>query len=142
MAHLNQKINRHISRELLEIRQTSLIANLTYHEKKAYTILLQLGIPTYIQHIIGFYICDFVGMDRNFILELDGSSHNTRSTYDARRDQFLLKSGFDTYRISNKEVDKSTIAAIVAQTPIVGTAVVQSLLLIVERRCIPDVWNI
>ena len=34
--------------------------------------MITLKVPFYFQEIIFPYICDFVGMDRNFVIELDG----------------------------------------------------------------------
>jgi very-short-patch-repair endonuclease len=56
------------------------------------------------QHQIGLYICDFASLDGSIIVELDGSQHVDRKTYDGRRDGFLRSAGFRVLRFWNDDV--------------------------------------
>jgi len=56
------------------------------------------------QHQIGLYICDFASLDGKLVVELDGSQHATRLTYDERRDHFLRSAGFRVLRFWNNDV--------------------------------------
>lgn len=52
---------------------------------------------------IGFYVADFVFPAKMLIIEIDGKSHAARSERDAKRDEWLGRAGFTTWRISNAE---------------------------------------
>jgi very-short-patch-repair endonuclease len=51
------------------------------------------------QVLIGSYIADFVCIERMLIVELDGSQHVNRKSYDEKRDAFLQSKGFRVIRI-------------------------------------------
>ena len=55
---------------------------------------------------LGNYIVDFVCLDRQVVVELDGGQHNeaTHRTYDARRDAWLRSQGFEVLRFWNSDV--------------------------------------
>jgi very-short-patch-repair endonuclease len=55
------------------------------------------------QYLIAPYIVDFVCLEKHFIVELDGKLHEGREAYDAARDAFLSRQGYDIYRIRNEE---------------------------------------
>ena len=52
---------------------------------------------------IGNYIVDFVCMEENLVVEVDGAQHSD-SDYDKRRDDELSKRGFIILRFWNDEV--------------------------------------
>jgi very-short-patch-repair endonuclease len=56
------------------------------------------------QHSIGPYIADFVCIERNLIIELDGGQHADQQTHDAQRSEFLRSEGFAVIRFWNHEV--------------------------------------
>ena len=56
------------------------------------------------QHPIGPYICDFVCLEASVVVELDGSHHAVRASYDATRDAFLKANGFLVLRFWNVDV--------------------------------------
>lgn len=58
------------------------------------------------QVVIGFYIADFLLLDKMLIIELDGRHHSeqTQRTYDKRRDGFLCSYGFTVWRLPNTDV--------------------------------------
>lgn len=82
--------------------RTELIKNKTFSEKRAKKIFLDNREPFQEQAVIGRFIVDFLLPERMLILELDGSSHNEKEDYDARRDKELESWGFDVLHIPNK----------------------------------------
>jgi very-short-patch-repair endonuclease len=53
------------------------------------------------------YIVDFYCSELLFVIEVDGSSHNTSIEYDKQRDLFLKSCGLEVIRICNIEVEKN-----------------------------------
>jgi very-short-patch-repair endonuclease len=53
------------------------------------------------QRPVGRYICDFVCLEAALVVELDGSQHVARASYDATRDAFLRSRGFRVLRFWN-----------------------------------------
>ena len=62
------------------------------------------------QHIIGDYIVDFVCLDRQLIVEVDGGYHNDpeQQLLDRQRTNFLQSKGFNVLRFTNEEVIGNT----------------------------------
>lgn len=58
------------------------------------------------QHIIGEYITDFVCLDKQLVIEIDGGYHNEpeQQQLDKQRTDFLQSIGFSVLRFSNEEV--------------------------------------
>ena len=58
------------------------------------------------QHIIGDYIVDFVCLDKQLVVELDGGYHNDseQKELDRQRTKFLQSKGFSVLRFTNEEV--------------------------------------
>lgn len=58
------------------------------------------------QHIIGDYIVDFVCLDKQLVIELDGGYHNNpeQQEYDRQRTHYLQSKGFSVLRFTNEEV--------------------------------------
>ncbi len=63
-----------------------------------------LGLKFRRQHPIGSYIVDFCCIDKQLIIELDGSQHLDSAEYDERRTNFLAGQGFRVIRFWNHEV--------------------------------------
>lgn len=61
----------------------------------------RLGVRARRQHVLAGYIADFYIPAWRLIIELDGSSHNHRGPYDARRDEYLRSQGFHILRFAN-----------------------------------------
>ena len=101
-------------------KQEALIMNITVSERAALAIFMYLQIPVYLQFEIGGFYVDFMGVDRNFILELDGFSHAGADEYDDKRSKFLNACGFDVYRLENKYISDETILDIVRQAAPIG----------------------
>lgn len=64
----------------------------------------QLGVKFRRQHSIENYIVDFVCLEKQIVVELDGEVHNFQQEYDEQRTQHLNYLGFDVVRFENKEV--------------------------------------
>ena len=66
----------------------------------------QLGVFFHRQRVVGPYICDFVSIDGNLIVEVDGSQHflETGQVRDKKRDEYLKSLGFKVLRFSNRDV--------------------------------------
>lgn len=58
------------------------------------------------QVIFGWYILDFVVLDKNLVIELDGNSHIGREEYDRTRDAFIASYGVAVLRFRNEDVWK------------------------------------
>ena len=56
------------------------------------------------QRVIGNYIVDFYVKTLGLIIEIDGSSHDEKEEYDAKRELFLVNLGLKVYRISDYRV--------------------------------------
>ena len=56
------------------------------------------------QHPIGHYIADFVCLQKQLIVELDGGQHAERAEYDVTRTRELEKAGFRVIRFWDNDV--------------------------------------
>ncbi|HKV15667.1 MAG TPA: endonuclease domain-containing protein [Reyranella sp.] len=56
------------------------------------------------QHSIDPFICDFVCLEKQLVVELDGGQHADQMAYDVRRDAFLRSEGFRVLRFWNVDV--------------------------------------
>jgi very-short-patch-repair endonuclease len=56
------------------------------------------------QKIIGNYIVDFFCVDCGVVVEIDGSSHDTKEVYDAERNTFLKSLGLTVIHIPAADV--------------------------------------
>lgn len=72
------------------------------HKKKFYAIDFDR------QRIIGNYIVDFYVKALGLVVEIDGSSHDHKQEYDAKRQLYLETLGLKVFRLSN-EVEKKNI---------------------------------
>lgn len=93
---------------VLTVRRKKLRKNLTSSEKRLRQLLLQKygsGRVSF-QMVFGWYILDFVFIEKLLVVELDGSSHNGREEYDRRRDRWLENHGVEVLRFSNSVVWK------------------------------------
>lgn len=59
------------------------------------------------QRIIGNYIVDFYVKTLGLIIEIDGSSHDNKAEYDAKRQLYLENLGLKMYRITDIDVKKN-----------------------------------
>jgi len=58
----------------------------------------QLGYKFRRQHPLGSYVADFACLAPLLIVEIDGSQHADQAAYDAKRDIFFRRHGFDVMR--------------------------------------------
>ena len=56
------------------------------------------------QHPIGPYIADFFIPDLKLVIELDGSSHDSRLERDRARDCYLKEQGYEVLRFQNRDI--------------------------------------
>ena len=56
------------------------------------------------QRIIGNYIVDFYIKTRGLVVEIDGSSHNTKEEYDQQREDYLCSLQLRVYRIPDLRI--------------------------------------
>ena len=63
-----------------------------------------LGLDFDRQKIIGNYIVDFYCAEKSIVLEIDGSSHDEKVEYDAKRDAFLQGLGLTVIHIADSDV--------------------------------------
>lgn len=65
-----------------------------------------LGYPFKRQHIIDCFIADFVCLERNLVIEVDGLYHQLpdQKISDAERTERLNKMGFRVIRMTNDEI--------------------------------------
>ena len=66
----------------------------------------QLGVKFNRQHIIGDYIVDFVCLEKQFVIEVDGEYHDEieQQEADTLRTKDLNAMGFTVIRFTNKEI--------------------------------------
>ncbi|MBC2711708.1 MAG: endonuclease domain-containing protein [Desulfosarcina sp.] len=64
------------------------------------------------QHPVGPYICDFVCIDRQLVIEVDGGQHAARIEQDKERSAYLESRGYRVVRFWNHEVLAQTEAVL------------------------------
>ena len=64
------------------------------------------------QHPVGSYICDFVCIDRQLMIEVDGGQHAAQIEKDEDRTAYLESTGFTVMRCWNHEVQTETEAVL------------------------------
>jgi len=81
--------------------------NMTYAETKLWKHLRRKNVKASRfrrQHPIGDYIVDFICVEKNLVIEVDGGQHSDSENYDAERTRFLNKKGYKVLRFWNNEV--------------------------------------
>ena len=73
-----------------------------------------LGVKFKRQHIIYDYIVDFICLEKNLVIEVDGAYHYTdeQMIHDAYRTEELERFGFKILRFANEEVINETESVI------------------------------
>ncbi|WP_206054827.1 endonuclease domain-containing protein [Nitrosococcus wardiae] len=66
------------------------------------------------QHPLGHYVVDFVCLEAQLVIEVDGGQHSEQQDYDQWRTEWLTQRGFRVLRFWNHEVLSSTEAVITA----------------------------
>jgi len=67
-----------------------------------------LGVKFTRQSIIRGYIADFYSAKVHLVIEVDGSSHDSRAAHDTQRDFALSEIGIKTLRFTNHETLRNT----------------------------------
>lgn len=76
--------------------------NLSAHELMFLRRLTLANVASFdFQVRIGFYVADFVFPGKMLIVELDGPNHT--DAHDSKRDEWLARAGFTTWRVKNSE---------------------------------------
>ena len=92
--------------EELKEKAESMRKNPTEAESALWEMLRGKNLEFRRQHIIGDYIVDFVCLDKQLVVELDGGYHNDpeQKELDRQRTNFLRSKGFSVLRFTNEEV--------------------------------------
>lgn len=80
--------------------------NPTFAEKIVWNELRRnsLGCKYRRQVVVGKYIVDFICIEKNLIIEIDGDSHEGKEEYDKNREDYLSGAGYQILRFKNEEV--------------------------------------
>jgi leucyl-tRNA synthetase len=68
----------------------------------------QVGHKIRRQHTIGIFIADFVCLDKQLVIEVDGEYHSKNPDYDKERTAYLLVEGLEVIRFTNSEVKSNS----------------------------------
>lgn len=79
------KINK-INMNLSEVRMWMMLKTSDYNFRR--------------QQTIGNFIVDFASLSHKIVIEIDGISHEEKSVYDTRRDDFILSHGYKILRFT------------------------------------------
>jgi len=66
------------------------------------------------QYPVGPYIVDFICVDKNVVIEVDGAQHAENEDSDLHRSAFLNKMGYRVFRLWNNQVLQETEAVLEA----------------------------
>ena len=94
--------NRNISHRAKELRKAKNLAEALFWDEIKNGKFLGLDFDR--QKQIGNYFADFYCAELNLVIEIDGSSHNTREEYDIQRDKYMEDLGLRVIRISKEGV--------------------------------------
>ncbi len=100
-------MNKVINKQTKTKKARELRKNMTDAEKKLWRYLRRKNIADSRfrrQHPIGNYIVDFVCIEKNLVIEVDGGQHSDRENYDVNRTRFLNNKGYKVLRFWNNEV--------------------------------------
>jgi very-short-patch-repair endonuclease len=100
--------NQFVTREKLELAR-ELRRKMTPQEEILWHVIRRdalSGLHFRRQQVIAGYVVDFYCASARLAIEIDGSSHLSRTEHDAIRDRALSEIGVATLRISNNEVDQ------------------------------------
>ena len=94
------KIAKLSNAKQLRTNQTDAERRLWYH-LRAHRFM---GLKFKRQKPLGPYIVDFICMEKDLIIELDGGQHAEQLPYDQQRDAWLSNQGYTVLRFWNNEV--------------------------------------
>jgi very-short-patch-repair endonuclease len=95
----------------------ALRSNPTREERLVWSIVRNrncCGLKFRRQHPIHPYVVDFICLELNIIIELDGAYHSLpeQRAYDLEREEFLLSKRFRIIRITNRQIKTCDIQAL------------------------------
>lgn len=96
----------------LKRRAKALKANSTRAEQIMEYRLIEMGIKYRSQVVIGWYIADILIPNKLLVIELDGSSHNSKDIADAKRTFWLKQFGFEVLRVPNEYAEDFDLSMI------------------------------
>jgi very-short-patch-repair endonuclease len=64
------------------------------------------------QHPVGPFIVDFICLEKNVVIEVDGGQHDENKELDVQRSAYLNKMGYRVFRFWNNEVMQETEAVL------------------------------
>src|SRR4029079_18403993 len=97
-----KRVTNQTRKRAIELRR-----NATNPEQILWSILCRRqlgGLKFRRQHPIEPYVVDFYCAAANFVIELDGESHEGRQSYDFQREEHLRKLGLKIFRVTNDDV--------------------------------------
>ena len=94
------KKKKRIWAKRMRVRPTKAEKKLWVHIKNS----RMLGFHFCSQHIIKGFIADFACPSLKLVIEVDGPTHDTRQSYDAKRTETLNHAGWIVLRFKNEEV--------------------------------------
>jgi very-short-patch-repair endonuclease len=97
---VTQKFNMLTNAKSLRSNQTDAEQKLWYH-LRAHRFM---GLKFKRQKPMGRYIVDFVCIERQLIIEIDGGQHADQVAYDQQRDAWLRSQGYSVLRFWNNDV--------------------------------------
>ena len=64
------------------------------------------------QYPVGPYIVDFICVEKNLVIEVDGGKHAEKEELDIQRSEYLNKMGYRVFRFWNNQVLQETEAVL------------------------------
>lgn len=84
----------------------------------------RLGVKFGRQRLVLGYIADFYCPSHRIVIEVDGSSHDNKGSYDAHRNAVMAAQGFLVIRFTNSQVMNNIIAVVHAIRSTINTVAV------------------
>jgi very-short-patch-repair endonuclease len=78
------------------------------------------------QHPVGPFIVDFICLDKNVVIEVDGGQHDDNKELDLQRSAYLTMMGYTVIRFWNNEVMQETEAVLEAILGVISNDVQNS----------------
>lgn len=94
--------NPELKHKARELRKSGNLAEVLFWQKVKNKQFLGLDFDR--QKIIGNYIADFYCKNLDFIVEIDGQSHDFKGNYDEERENYLTSLGLKVYHFQDKEI--------------------------------------
>jgi very-short-patch-repair endonuclease len=110
------RLEKHINSTRDHQKAKDLRKNQSPAERKLWNVLRKQttagGLSFRRQQPIHPYVADFVCLKARLVIELDGFSHESRLTYDKKRDAYLKSLGYRVLRFSNDEIIRNVYGVV------------------------------